>query len=157
MAYLKLEKQPVKLKVEKKETATEETHEAQAHSGAAGFISYLFTCRNIIHMLHLNRTGPGSFAAHVALNEYYDAVVPIIDSIAETMQGYQGSVLTGYKDFPLAEYENADPATYLREVRDYVREYRYVAFPKDYSPIQNELDNLENLLNGTIYKLEQLK
>jgi len=123
-------------------------------SGAAEFVSYIFACRNIVHMLHLNTN---SFARHKALDEYYTEVIPIIDSIAEVMQGYQGSVLKGYKDFPLAKYENYDPAVYLKEVRTYVQEYRYKAFPKDYSPIQNELDNLENLLNSTLYKLEQLK
>lgn len=123
-------------------------------SGAAEFISYIFACRNIVHMLHLNTK---SFAAHKALNEYYDDVVGIIDSIAEVTQGYQGSILTGYKDFPMAKYEKYDPVVYLKEVRSYIQEYRYTAFPKDYSPIQNELDNLENLTNSTLYKLEQLK
>jgi hypothetical protein len=121
--------------------------------GEAGeFVSYIFACRNIVHMMHLNTK---SFAAHKALGSYYDEVIPIIDSIAETFQGISGKVITGYVDFPLAKYENADPVTYLKEVRDYVQEDRYDAFPK--GPIQNELDNLENLLNTTIYKLEQLK
>lgn len=151
MAY-KLERQPVRLKQEPAKEYTESEHK---YTGtAAEFVSYIFACRNIVHMLHLNTH---SLAAHLALNEYYDRVVPIIDSIAESYQGYIGAVLTGYKDFPLAEYENYDPAKYLREVRDYVQEYRFTSFPKEYTPIQNELDNLENLLNSTIYKLEQLK
>lgn len=123
--------------------------------GEAGeFISYIFACRNVVHMMHLNRTGPSSFAAHSALGAYYDGVIPIIDSIAEVFQGITGKVITGYKDYPIAKYEKVDPVTYLKEVRAYVQEERYDAFPK--GPIQNELDNLENLLNSTIYKLEQL-
>lgn len=134
-----------------------ETKDEPCDCAAAEFISYIFACRSIVHMLHLNRTGIGADAAHRALGDYYDKVVPIIDSIAETTQGYKGAVLKGYKDFPVAEYENYDPAVYLKEVRAYVQEHRFTSFPKDYSPIQNELDNLENLLNITIYKLEQLK
>jgi hypothetical protein len=142
------EKEPVE------ETPAEEKKEETCDCEPAAFVSYIFACRNIVHMLHLNTK---SFAAHKALDTYYNEVVDIIDSIAEVQQGFQGSVLKGYKDFPLAKYEDYDPVTYLKEVREYVQEYRYKAFPKDYSPIQNELDNLENLLNSTLYKLEQLK
>lgn len=119
---------------------------------AAEFVSYIFACRNIVHMMHLNTH---SFAAHKALGHYYEKVIPIIDSIAEIFQGIKGDVLTGYVDFPLAKYEKMDPAVYLKEVLAYVQEERYDAFPK--GAIQNELDDLENLLNSTIYKLEQLK
>lgn len=136
------------------ETPAEEKKEETCDCQPAAFVSYIFACRNIVHMLHLNTH---SFSAHKALDDYYTEVIPIVDSIAEVTMGYQGSVLKGYKDYPFAKYENYDPVTYLKEVREYVREYRYISFPKDYSPIQNELDNLENLLNSTLYKLEQLK
>jgi hypothetical protein len=150
---IKVESPTIKLK--KPEVEGREEDKSELRTGeVAEFVSYIFTCRNVVHMLHLRTK---SYAAHKALDEYYNEVIPIIDSIAEVSQGYFGEVLSGYEDYPMAKYENYDPAVYLREVRDYVREERYKSFPKDYSPIQNELDNLENLLNQTIYKLEQLK
>ena len=120
----------------------------------AEFVSYIFNCRNVVHMLHLKTN---SFAAHKALDTFYNEVIEIIDSIAEVSQGYLGETLSGYMDFPMAKYENYNPVVYLKEVREYVRSKRYTDFSKEYSPIQNELDNLENLLNQTLYKLEQLK
>lgn len=126
-------------------------------SCSAEFVSYIFTCRNVAHMLHLNRQGPGAYAAHKALDSFYSDIIGIVDSIAEVTMGYNGDILRGYKDYPFAAYEGADPITYLKEAREYIRQNRYQAFPANYSPIQNELDNLENLFNSTIYKLEQLK
>lgn len=143
------------LKLEEKELKIKPVANPPGDSpqGEAGeFISYIFACRSIVHMMHLNTK---SYAAHQALGSYYEGVIPIIDSIAEVYQGITGKVITGYVDFPIAKYETMDPVTYLKGVRAYVQEERYDAFPK--GPIQNELDNLENLLSSTIYKLEQLK
>lgn len=148
---MKLETTP-EFKV-KKETKKEESNS----SSVGGFISFLMSSRTIVHILHLNREGVGSYASHKALDDYYSGIVDLIDSIAECWQGYSGELIKGYKDFPISIYENSDPLSYLKLVKTYVQLHRYEIFPKEYSPIQNEIDNVENLLNKTLYKLQFLK
>lgn len=133
----------------------EEVEETENNVGE--FISFLMSSRTIVHILHLNREGQGSYAAHKALDDYYSGIVDLIDSIAECWQGYSGELIKGYKDFPISIYENSDPLSYLKLVKTYVQLHRYETFPKEYSPIQNEIDNVENLLNKTLYKLQFLK
>jgi len=119
-------------------------------NSVAEFISYLFSVRTILHILHL-RTN--SYAAHKALNAAYDDILDITDSIAEKASGYSGQHLTGFKDFPIAKYESSEPSNYIKEVKNIIQGSRYVIFDKNYSPIQNELDSLTNLLDETLYLL----
>ena len=120
----------------------ESKKEEKSKTSVAEFISYLFACRNAIHILHLKTN---SYATHKALNQVYEELLSKTDDIAELWQGVIGEHLSGYKDFPVAKYENSDPLTYLTEIRDYIRKDRYNHFPKDNSPIQNELDDLERV------------
>jgi hypothetical protein len=119
-------------------------------SKVAEFISYLFACRTISHILHLKTN---SFATHKAMNSFYDEILELTDSIAEKSSGMLGAHLSGYKDFPIAQYENANPLTYLKEVLQYVKVQRYIVFDRNNTPIQNELDSVENLINETLYLL----
>jgi len=114
------------------------------------FISYLFACRTVSHILHLKTN---SYATHKALNKFYDELLELTDSIAEKSSGQLGQHLSGWKDFPIAQYENVEPSTYLKEVLKYVQTQRYTAFDKNNTPIQNELDSVENLINETLYLL----
>lgn len=54
-------------------------------------VNMLFNARTNTHIAHLQTR---SFAAHKALNEFYDAVVGIADSFAESAQ--VNGILTGY-------------------------------------------------------------
>lgn len=119
-------------------------------SKVAEFISYLFSCRTVLHILHLKTN---KYSTHRALNKAYKEILEITDSIAEKASGYLKSHLQGFKDFPVQKYEDTDPSTYIQEVKDYVQTQRYTAFDKNYSPIQNELDNLTNLLDEVSYLL----
>lgn len=114
------------------------------------FISYLFSCKTVAHILHLKTT---SYATHKALDGFYKDLLELTDSIAEKASGQAGQHLSGWKDFPIAQYENAEPTTYLKEVLKYVQTQRYLAFDKTNTPIQNELDSIENLINETLYLL----
>lgn len=114
------------------------------------FISYLFSVRTVLHIMHLKTN---SYATHKALNGAYTGILDITDSIAEKVSGYQGVHLTGFKDFPIAKYESVEPLIYLKEVKRLIQTTRYTCFPQDYSPIQNEIDNLTNLIDETSYLL----
>ncbi len=57
-------------------------------------IALLFFARDVTHREHLKTT---SYAQHVALNEFYEAIVGNADSIAEAYQGRNG-IMAVYKE-----------------------------------------------------------
>ena len=62
----------------------------------ASFISTLFASRTQAHIFHLQVTGPGSFAKHKALDDYYNEIIDLTDGLVESYQGRYG-IITGYK------------------------------------------------------------
>jgi DNA-binding ferritin-like protein len=106
------------------------------------------------HKLHLKVTGVGSFASHKALNELYDGLTGLTDSIAE---GYQGAAETilNYPDCCPRTLNTVDEAiNYIRELYDMICSLQEIMC---YSEISNELDNVKSLLSSTKYKLLFLK
>jgi hypothetical protein len=112
------------------------------------FISELFNSRTQAHIFHLNTN---SFAAHKALNEYYDGIVGLADTIAEAYQGKYG-IIKGYAK-SVSFVETGKPVDYLCGILDCVVGCRYDTFSREDTNLQNEIDNVVTLLNETIYKL----
>lgn len=56
-------------------------------------IGILFMSRTYSHIAHLKT---GSYAKHKALNEFYDSVVDMVDSLAEASQGLYGKLEIPY-------------------------------------------------------------
>ena len=54
---------------------------------AGQFVALLFLARDMAHRAHLKATGPGSFAAHMALGNFYEEIVERADAFAEAYQG----------------------------------------------------------------------
>lgn len=114
-------------------------------------ISILLHSRNQIHVLHLQTK---SFAEHKALNEYYDGIVDLIDGLVESYQGKYG-ILTGYKSYDITEYKSTESTVkYLHDLCDKVTKLRKCC---EDSWIQNQIDNVCELINSTLYKLRFLK
>jgi DNA-binding ferritin-like protein len=110
-------------------------------------IALCFEARTKAHMAHLQTK---SYATHKALNEYYDGIVGIADSLAEAFQGREG-IITVY---PLVHLDAKNPIKLVEEVRSWVDENRKAC--STYSEIQNIIDELQDLNNSTIYKLKNL-
>ena len=116
------------------------------------FISTLFASRTQAHVFHLQTN---SFAAHKALNEYYDGIVDIADDIAESVQGKYG-IITGYSNIDLLEGNDCNEVIkYFTALEMYVERARQT-MPQD-SYIQNQVDEVVALIVSTIYKLKFLK
>lgn len=117
----------------------------------AKLISYLFHSRTQTHIFHLQTQ---SFAEHMALNAYYDAIVPLIDGIVEAYQGKYG-IVKGYTNFNLMEYNNVQQVIeYLEALCNAV--YSTYETVED-SYILNLLDGITELIKSTIYKLQNLR
>lgn len=133
------------------ETAPEE---APAEGNAnADFISLLFASRTQAHIFHLQVQGPGAFAAHTALNAYYDGIPALADAIAELIQGRYG-IIKGYTT-PPSWIEDGNPLAYFQDLMKTVDEARK-GLPQD-SNLQNSIDNVVDLIQSTVYKLTYLQ
>ena len=116
----------------------------------AKFLSTLFNSRDQAHIFHLQTS---SYAAHKALNDYYDAVVGLVDSYAETFQGRYG-IIRGYT--PQKQYFEGDEVLkYFTGLSTYIDSVRK-GLPQD-SELNNIVDEIAALVNSTIYKLKFLK
>ena len=118
-----------------------------ANPTIAALIMQLFHARTNAHVLHLRTR---SYAAHKALNEFYDGIVGLADDLAESYQGRDG-----IQDYPELPYKpESDPIMMMRGLRRYIDDNRLAMCP--HSEIQNTIDEIVTLLNTTLYKLENL-
>jgi len=113
----------------------------------------LMQSRNQAHIYHLQVQGPGSFAAHKALQEYYEGIIPLVDSVAENIQGRYG-IITGYK-MPESIREDGNAKMYFEGLSKFVETLRQDV-PQD-SYIQNDIDTIVGLIESTKYKLTFLQ
>jgi hypothetical protein len=116
------------------------------------FVSTLLASRTQAHIFHLQTP---SFAAHKALNDYYDEIVGITDSLVESYQGKYG-IITGYGNIALQEYESCEAIImFFETLCMYIEKSRTVICQDSY--IQNQIDEVVALIKSTIYKLRFLK
>ena len=115
----------------------------------AKFLSTLFNSRDQAHIFHLQTS---SYAAHKALNEYYDEIVDIVDGLVESYQGKYGIITNYPHSYHLPKNP---PLAYLESLQGFVQEARQ-SLPQD-SELQNEIDSIATLLNSTCYKLTRLR
>lgn len=116
------------------------------------FLATLFLSRDLAHREHLKTK---SYAEHVALGSFYDAIVDLADSLAEMYQGRHGII----KDIPLLDDENesSTPADLLASHLEIIEEIRYEAVEKTDTAIQNKIDEVVAEYLTTLYKLRNLK
>jgi len=103
-----------------------------------------------IHQLHLKVTGPGSFAAHKALNEFYDGMPDLVDSVAEQYQGAREKLL----DFPIVPaYKCGSVQEAISHMKELYTEVTELQKLMPFSEVTNQLDEVKSLIASTKYKL----
>lgn len=103
-----------------------------------------------LHIAHLLVTGVGSYAAHKALNEIYDALPGHADTIAEAYQGAAEKLLA-YGEISLPTIKTKDEAVvYLRSLYTKINNLQKIM---PYSEIVNDLDTIKSSINSAKYKL----
>jgi len=135
---------------DKKEGTKEETPEQEV----AEFIDCILVGAAIVHKMHLRETGPGSYAAHKALNELYDALPDHADDLAEAYQGYAGKLLPNVGEVDQMEYLKMGHVEYVEYLIKYVDDYRKCF--GEVSALQNKVDELQGTLYSARYKLKFL-
>ena len=119
-------------------------------SKAEEFFGKLFQLRDQIHLTHLKVSGPGSYAAHKALNEFYDGLLDQIDTLVESYQGKYGIINLNIPASSTVEPEMALEA--LAKLTDDGN--AYIMFKETW--IQNQIDEISTLTYQTLYKLKNL-
>lgn len=115
------------------------------------YILALFNARTAAHIMHLQATGPGSYAAHKALNDFYDGIVDLADGLAESYQGCYGLI-----KWPSGWVRPATSALdMLEDLKEKSAECR--AEFDDEPHLQNQIDGIVELITSTQYKLKFLK
>lgn len=132
----------------------EPSKKSNVDSMTADLVEELMNASTSFHKLHLQVEGIGSFAAHKALNEIYDALPGLADSIAEGYQGAAEKLLAYNHQGPVILKSVKDAITYLRDITDMVNELQKVM---PYSEIVNTLDTVKDAVNSAKYKLIFLK
>ena len=113
------------------------------------FLLICFHARTNAHVLHLQTR---SYAAHKALNEFYDEIVDLADSFAEAYTGSYGLI-----EFPDVPYEPHTDALKLLDEMDEVAESARDALAKGDTHLMSTLDEITALVASTRYKLRFLK
>ena len=114
-------------------------------------VGRVFATRNAAHLAHWAAKGPGSYAKHVALGDFYDGLVDKIDTIVEMYQGARE--LIGNVKIPAVTGDITDhiaaEASWIAKYRDNISE--------EIDAINNVIDDLVGLYLTTHYKLVNLK
>jgi DNA-binding ferritin-like protein len=114
-------------------------------------VSYFNSAKQQAIVWHQEVKGPGSFAAHKALEEFYEEIVDLLDGLSESYAGIYGR-LSGYEVHDLVDFTSIDDIIkYYRGCYEWLQTERKTA-PQD-SYIQNQLDEITQLLGSTLYKL----
>lgn len=109
----------------------------------------LFHARTTAHVLHLKSR---SYAQHVALQGFYDGIIPLVDGLAEAYQGEFGLIET----YPPKYSPYSDPLLLMDDLRECVDECAK-EIDRTESHLHNTLDEIRALIASTAYKLRFLR
>lgn len=116
-------------------------------------VATMFLAREYAHRAHLRVTGPGSFAKHSALGEFYSSIIDKADSITEAYQGRHDIIEIPY----LPMINEDDPVKALERLLKDIEDLRYDAVDKKDTAIQNMIDEAVGVFLSTLYKLRKLR
>ena len=117
-------------------------------------ISKLNTSSIQVHVFHWQTRKKGSLAQHMAFGEYYDEIPDLLDKLVETYQGKNG-IITNFTCEGIEQYKSKEESIkYFEDLASMVEKKRKSI--KE-SWIQNQIDNVCELIYGTLYKLQNLE
>jgi hypothetical protein len=118
-------------------------------SNAQEFVGMLFLARDVAHKAHLNTD---SYAQHMALGAFYDAIIELADKFSEA---WMGRNLQKIGVIPTMKAPDADILKQLQVMLEVIEESR--DFCKNDTPLQNIIDEIVGEFLSVIYKLKFLK
>lgn len=113
------------------------------------FVSRVLAARDAAHREHWRTK---SYAQHMALGDFYEALPDAIDEIVEVYQGQFGKI----GDFTVQTKKVADIAAYMRDEIDWIQSVRDVIANED-PAVMNLIDGMCAIYLRALYKLENLQ
>ena len=110
-------------------------------------VGILFLSRTMSHMAHLKTK---SYATHIALNEFYDGIIDLADSLIEAAQGQYGIL-----DVPFVNASGNvnDPIGMLQ---GHLKQLETTMSMVDEDYLMNIFQEIQSLYRSTLYKLVNL-
>ena len=121
------------------------------NSSMQELITRVFAIRDAAHLAHWAAKGPGSFARHSALGDFYDGIIDKLDGIVEAYQGAFGLIQL---DLNL-EITPKDLDERIKDEVNWLQENRS-EIAGGIAAIENMIDDLAGLYLTTFYKLKNL-
>ena len=117
----------------------------------SNMVSVLLHSQTQVHVFHLQTK---SYSEHKALQNYYEGIDGLVDGVIESYQGKYG-VIMNYTNFNLMQYQSCEGIQeYFMALNTTVEMLRQDV-PDSY--LQNQIDNVIELIQSTLYKLKYLK
>ena len=95
-----------------------------------------------------------SYAAHIALGEFYSEMPDLVDAVVEAYQGKNNVILAKFP-IEMESYEDMEALAYMEYLSQELTEGRAL-FGED-PEIQNLVDAIADLIDSTLYKLRRFK
>jgi hypothetical protein len=111
-------------------------------------IALLLLSRDTAHKQHW---ATFSFAEHKTLNEFYESILELTDSLMEKYQGRHGRVEV--PELNEKDTYTKDPIEVLKKHLDWIEKARYDIVPKTDTAIQNIIDEIVGQYLETLYLL----
>lgn len=94
------------------------------------------------------------YSSHIALNEFYEGIVELVDALIEEYMGKYGKV-TEFKNIMTSEKLGA--VKYLEELQELVTTGRAELIDEKDTELHSDIDAILSLISSTLYKLKELK
>lgn len=135
-----VEKEPMVDNIEEKEEIMECTK--------TDFLSTIFSTISMVKLFHLET---GMYSEHIALNELYEELGDLFDTLVESSQTDEKFKL---RHEQVSTENEKSACMFLENTLEYIRNYR-CCFKFSYQ--NNLIDEMEEVISKTIYKLKFLK
>ena len=113
----------------------------------AKMIGIMMMSRTYSHMAHLKKD---SYAKHMALGGFYDALVDQVDCFAEVAQGLKGKFDIPYVDL---KGDVSDPT---KSLQSHLVMLENLGKSCEHRALNNVFDDIVTLYISTLYKLKEL-
>lgn len=127
------------------------TKEDELNESLGEMMFDLLHSATVTHIMHLQSE---SYAEHKALQEYYESIPDLVDSLIEAWQGKNQQILRGYGDYE-ESYEGVKPIDYLTDLNAEFKASRPLI--GEDSELQNIADGIADQIDSTLYMLRFLK
>ena len=112
---------------------------------------YLGTLQSAMKETWKSHLKTNKYSKHIALNEFYDDVVDLVDDLIEEYQGLHGVVKNLKNVLTTDEMDARDYLNELREMTEAGKDF----FEED--ELKSDVDAILSLIDKTLYKLNELK